>query len=121
VLCYLNETHTSKGGKKKMTLDKLENLDELENYVSPDGHYRIPIVYAMYSTIDVTKVKNLREAVELSREHEDEIPLGQGEYIDGSYKININNADEAIAAQDYARISDVVISPEDFASKKGTE
>jgi hypothetical protein len=104
-----------------MTLDKLENLDELENYVSPDGHYRIPIVYAMYSTIDVTGVKNLREAVELSEKHKDEIPLGQGEYIDGSYEINIENDDEAIFAQDYARISDIVISPEDFASKKGTE
>lgn len=101
-----------------MTLDELEKL---ANYVSPDGHYRIPVVYAMYSTIDVTKVKNLREAVELSRKHRNEIPLGQGEYIDDSYEININNADEAIAAQDYARISDVVISPEDFTPKKGTE
>ena len=99
-----------------MTLDELEKL---ANYVSPDGHYRIPVAYKMYSTIDVTKVKNLREAVELSEKYKDEIPLGQGEYIDDSYEININNADEAIFAQDYARISDVVISPEDFAPKKG--
>ena len=101
-----------------MTHDELEKL---ANYVSPDGHYRIPVTYGMYSTINVTGVKNLREAIELSEKHKDEIPLGQGEYIDDSYEININNADEAIAAQDYARISDVVISPEDFAPKKGTE
>jgi hypothetical protein len=101
-----------------MTLDELEKL---ASYVSPDGHYRIPVTYEMYSTIDVTGVKNLREAVELSRKHKDEIPLGQGEYIDGSYEINIKNDNEAIAAQDYARISDVVISPEDFTPKKGTE
>ena len=100
-----------------MTFNELEKL---ANYVSPDGHYRIPVTYEMYSTIDVTGVKNLREAVELSRKHKDEIPLGQGEYIDGSYKININNAYEAIAAQDYARISDVEISPKYF-SKKGME
>ena len=101
-----------------MTFDELEKL---ANYVSPDGHYRIPVTYEMYSTIDVTGVKNLREAVELSKKHKDEIPLGQGEYIDDSYEININNAYEAIAAQDYARISDVIISPKDFTPKKGTE
>lgn len=101
-----------------MTFDELEKL---ANYVSPDSHYRIPVTYEMYSTIDVTGVKNLREAVELSEKHRDKIPLGQGEYIDDSYKIDINNADEAIAAQNYARISDVKISPKDFAPKKGTE
>lgn len=101
-----------------MTLDELKKL---ANYVSPDGHYRIPVTYEMYSTIDVTGVKNLREAVELSEKHRDEIPLGQGEYIDDSYEININNTYEAIAAQDYARISDVEISPEDFSPQKGAE
>jgi hypothetical protein len=72
----------------------------------------------MYSTVGVTRVKNLREAVELSRKHRDEIPLGHGEYIDGSYKIEIKDDDDAILAQNYAHIGGVEISPEDFSSRK---
>jgi hypothetical protein len=98
--------------EKKMAHDKLEN------YVSPDGDYIIPVTYKMYSTVGVTRVKNLREAVELSRKHRDEIPLGHGEYIDGSYKIEIKDDDDAILAQNYAHIGGVEISPEDFSSRK---
>lgn len=101
--------------EKKMAHDKLEN------YVSPDGDYIIPVTYKMYSTVGVTRVKNLREAVELARKHKNEIPVGQGEYIDGSYKIEIKNDDEAIAAQDYVHIGEVEISPEDFSSRKGVK
>ena len=80
---------------------------KLENYISPEGRYIIPVTYEMYSTVEVTGVKNLKEAIELAEKNIDDIPLGQGEYLDGSYKISINDDEEAIVAQDYAHIGEV--------------
>lgn len=78
-----------------------------KDYVSENGTYIIPVSWEVYSTIRVYGAKNLEEAVEYAREHSDEIPLGDAEYIDGSYKIGIEDDDEAIQAQDYAEISGV--------------
>jgi hypothetical protein len=43
--------------EKKMAHDKLES------YVSSEDEYIIPVTYEMYSTISVTGVKNLKEAL----------------------------------------------------------
>ncbi len=90
----------------------MEN-NKLENYVSPDGEYIVPVTYKMFSTVKVTGVKNLKEAIELTKENAEEIPLGEGAYIDGTYEISVKSDDEAIDAQDFAHIG-VDISPEDF-------
>ncbi len=90
--------------------------EKLEEFVSPDGRYIIPVTYEMYSTVEVTGVKNLKEAIELAEKNIDDIPLGQGEYIDDTYKISIDDDDYAIDAQDFVHVGEVEISPEDFSS-----
>ena len=83
---------------------------DARDYVSENGDYIIPVSWEVYSTIRVTGAKNLEEAMEFAKAKIDDIPLGHGEYIDGSYKIEIENDDEAISAQDYVDIGDVQIS-----------
>ncbi|WP_027438751.1 hypothetical protein [Lachnospira multipara] len=80
-----------------------------EEFINKDEEYIIPVSWEVYSTIRVKGAKNLQDAIEYAKTHIDDIPLGDGEYIDGSYKIEIHNDDEAIAAQDYADIGGVVV------------
>ena len=86
---------------------------EMRDYVSNNGEYIIPVSWEVYSTIKVKGAKNLEEAFEYAQEHIEDIPLGEGEYIDGSYQINIDNDDEAINAQEYADIGGVSITCEE--------
>ena len=83
-----------------------------KEYVSENGTYIIPVKWEVYSTIRVYGAKNLEEAIEYARENSDDIPLGDSEYIEGSYNINIKNDDEAIIAQDYQEISGVRVDVE---------
>ena len=83
-------------------------------YVSENGTYIIPVTWEVYSTIRVYGAKNLEDAIEYAKEHSDLIPLGDSEYIDGSYQINIENDDEAINAQNYAEISGVRVDVGQF-------
>ena len=85
----------------------------MRDYVSDNGEYIIPVSWEVYSTIKVKGAKSLEEAVEYAKEHIDDIPLGEGEYIDGSYKIDIETDDEAINAQEYADIGGVSIACEE--------
>ena len=80
-----------------------------EEFINEDKEYIIPVSWEVYSTIKVKGAKNLQDAIEYAKTHIDDIPLGYGEYIDDSYKIEIHNDDEAIAAQDYADIGGVEI------------
>lgn len=80
-----------------------------EEFINEDEEYIIPVTWEVYSTIKVKGAKNLQDAIEYAQTHIDDIPLGYGEYIDGSYKIEIHNDDEAIDAQDYADIGGVEI------------
>lgn len=74
-----------------------------EDYVSKDGEYIIPVAWEMYSTVKVTGVKNLKEALAVVEKYLDEIPLDFGEYMDGSYRITNNEDDDAIiGAQSFA-------------------
>lgn len=86
---------------------------KMRDYVSDNGEYIIPVSWEVYSTIKVKGAKNLEEAFEYALEHIEDIPLGEGEYIDGSYQINIDNDDEAIDAQEYVDIGEVSITCEE--------
>jgi hypothetical protein len=82
-------------------------------YVNEDEEYIIPVSWEVYSTIVVKGAKNLADAIEYAEAHIDDIPLGEGEYIDASYKIEIDNDAKAIVAQDYADIGGVIINVND--------
>jgi hypothetical protein len=95
--------------KDKRYNDGTKN-EMLENYVSEDGTYLIPVGWEVYSTIRV-KANNLADALRIARDQIDDIPcdVAQSEYVDGSYKIDAENL---IDAQDYADCSDIVIGEE---------
>lgn len=80
-----------------------------EEFINENEEYIIPVSWKVYSTIKITGAKNLQDAIEYAKNHIDEIPLGSGDYINGSYKIEIHNDDEAIAAQNYAEISSIEV------------
>lgn len=95
------DEYLKKYGIKKQSLD---------DYVSENGEYIIPVSWEVYSTITV-KAKNLGEAVRIAKEKMYEIPLcKEAEYVEGSYKINIESDEDAIIAQEYQPIGDVYIS-----------
>lgn len=76
-----------------------------EDYVAKDGEYIIPVAWEMYSTVRVTGVKNLKEALAVVEKYLDDLPIDNGEYVDGSYRITNNDDDDTIiGAQSYAHI-----------------
>lgn len=72
--------------------------------------FLIPVGWEVYSTIRVT-ANSLEEALEYAKEHIDDIPLGEGEYIDGTYMID--DADLELA-QNFAHIGGVDIEVGQF-------
>lgn len=82
-------------------------VSELENYISEDGTYLIPVSWEVYSTIRI-KANNLRDALEKAETHIEEIPCGTNtEYIDGSYKLDRDG--DLIMAQEFFDMSDRVL------------
>ena len=77
-----------------------------------DGTFIIPVSWSVYSTVSV-KAANLQEALMKAEEKLDDLPLpssvDESEYIDGSYQINVNDAEEAEVAQDYRQLSTISI------------
>lgn len=49
----------------------------------------VPVSWEVYSTVEVV-ASTYVEAVKIAEEKIDDIPLGNSEYIDGSYKIEYN-------------------------------
>lgn len=84
--------------------------DKLENYVSEDGTYLIPVEWSVYSTIKV-EADNLKDAIKKANAAIDDLPIScDCEYMDGSYKINADDEDEILLAQDcYRHVSNVRI------------
>ena len=80
-----------------------------EEFINEDEEYIIPVSWEVYSTIKVKGAKNLKDAIEYAKEHIDDIPLGAGEYVDGSYKLTHQDDGEAIDAQDYRDFGGVVV------------
>lgn len=56
--------------------------------------FTIPVEWSLAENIKV-EATSLEEAIEWVREHEDEIPCGDGEYIDGSWKITPDQGQSA--------------------------
>ena len=78
-------------------------MGKLSKYVSPNGEYIIPVSWEVYSTVVITGVNNLEEALKVAEDYLDEIPLADNaEYVDGSYTIDdAGDEDWLIYAQDY--------------------
>ena len=92
-----------------------EEDKELENYVSDDGVYLIPVEWGVYSTVQVSgkDIHNLKDALNAVNECIDDIPTSpEHEYIDGSYKVGVDIAEDAINAQHYRTISSIRVIKE---------
>lgn len=82
---------------------------KLKDIKSDDGKFIIPVMWQVYSTIRV-EADNLQEALIRAQEHIDSVPLGSNpEYVDGSYEINIQDAEDAINAQRCRSVSSILI------------
>ena len=90
----------------------------LENYRNKDipgkedcNTYHIPVQWSVYSTIRV-EADNLQEALDKAREKIDDIPITptECEYIDDSYIIAVESDEDAINAQNYYTVSDILIT-----------
>ena len=88
-------------------------MSDLKDYISKNGKYLIPVEWSVYSTIEVSDVANLQEAIDRAKELIDVIPLCHtNEYIDGSYRISVDCDEDAINAQGYHTIGEVSIDRE---------
>ena len=88
-------------------------MNDLEKYVSDDGYYVIPVTWESYGTVQISGVKNLKEAYEVAKKYIDDLPLpDDGEYIDDSFKINIDEERELLDAQIYYRHNAYFHNPE---------
>lgn len=84
-----------------------------KEYVSNDGLYTIPVSWEAYATVTIAGAKNLEDAYRIAQEYIDELPLATDpEYIDGSYKIEVQDDGELLAAQDYYRHDAYFENPE---------
>lgn len=77
---------------------------QLKDYISEDGSYIIPVTWEVYSTVRIYGAKNLQEALEIAERYQDDFPAEDGDYIDGSYKIDVQTDEDILNAQDYASI-----------------
>lgn len=84
-----------------------------ENYISDDGRYTIPVSWEVYATVTIEGAKNLADALRIAEEYIDDLPLAtEPDYIDGSFKIEVENDDELLDAQDYMRYGAYFKNPE---------
>lgn len=76
--------------------DVLEELYLMfEDEAIPKISFKIPVVWEMCGTVTV-EAKNLKEAIEIVRNDNDDIPLPKGNYVDGSFQLSTD--DEEIIA-----------------------
>jgi hypothetical protein len=54
--------------------------------------FKIPVEWAMYGICEI-EANNLDEAIEIFNQKQDELPLPEGDYIDGSFKGNFDEED----------------------------
>lgn len=74
---------------------------KLKDYISDDNTYIIPVKWEAYSTVKIYGCNNLEEAIKVAEKYQDDFPAEDGEYIDGSYMIDIQSDEDAINAQEY--------------------
>ena len=91
-----------------------EEKEKLNDVISENGEYVIPVEWTVYSTVRVTNARNLAEAIAIVHQNSDEIPLDtEPEYVDGSYRVNLDNYEEAVL--DYDEVGDkVTIDANDY-------
>lgn len=79
-------------------------MNKLEQYVSKDGKYIIPVYWEMHGTITIEGCNNLEEAVEVAEEYQDDIPLPtDGDYTDDSFTLCVESEDYLLDVQDFQR------------------
>lgn len=84
-------------------------FDKLKDVKSDEGRFIIPVVWQVYSTIQV-EADNLQSALLRAEENLDSIPLScDPEYVEGSYEINVVDVEDAINAQEYHSMSPILI------------
>ena len=68
--------------------DVLEELYLMfEDDAIPKRSFKIPVVWEMCGMVTI-KAKNLKEAIEIVRNDNDDIPLPSGNYVDGSFQLS---------------------------------
>ena len=84
------------------------NLSEKTRaYVSEDGYYIIPVSWTYAGAFRV-KADNLGAAIDAVEEHLDALPLPSDPiYINDSFRIDIDDDESAMVAQDYISNSDI--------------
>lgn len=85
-------------------------MQDLSNIVNETGEYVIPVHWEVYSTV-VVEASNLQEAIDICKARIDDLPLGEGEYVDNSYAIDDNGENDEILinAQSYQTNGGIVI------------
>lgn len=84
-------------------------FDKLKDIKSDDEKFIIPVTWQVYSTIRV-EADNLQEALLRAEKSLDSIPLDSNpEYVDGSYEINVADAEDAINAQMCRSLNSILI------------
>ena len=85
--------------------NSIDISDEIRAYQSDDGSYIIPVSWTYTGTFRV-KAANLGEAIDAVNKHLDDLPLpSKPIYLDDSFKIDIDDDNSAMAAQEYLRNS----------------
>ena len=87
------------------TEDVLEAFMDIEKILKfiPEKdliEWKIPVEWAMYGTVKI-KASSIEAALEYTKEHLEDIPLPDGDYIDGSFAIGTSDEADQI---DYCRM-----------------
>ena len=78
-------------------------MNELEQFVSDDGEYIIPVEWKVSSNVVITGVKNLKEALEVAKRYEGDLPITEDcDYIDESYTI-LEEEEDLLNAQTHRK------------------
>lgn len=81
------------------------NLSEV---VNKDGKYIIPVSWTLFSNV-IVEADNLQDALDICKKRIDDLPLGDGTYLDESYHIDAENDEEVFEAQSFVEFGGVTI------------
>ena len=80
---------------EKLMLECIENDENHKTFNEPEiKEYKIPVEWTVTENISVEAI-SLEKAIEWTREHADEIPCLDGEYVAGSWKISCDKGQSA--------------------------
>ena len=87
------ETYIGNGFELEDVLEELYLM--FEDEAIPKRSFKIPVVWEMCGMVTV-EAKNLKEAIEIVKNDNDDIPLPEGNYVDGSFQLSTE--DEGVIA-----------------------